>query len=49
LEGAYPQMPFLWLDTELSQAEVFALPAEAVRADKRPAVKRARARSPRGT
>ncbi len=48
LEAAYPHLPFLWLDTELSEAEVFALPAEALRADKKTTVKRARPRSPRG-
>jgi ribosomal protein L3 glutamine methyltransferase len=49
LEGAYPHLPFLWLDTELSEAEVFALPAEALRADKKPAAKRPRARGTRGS
>jgi ribosomal protein L3 glutamine methyltransferase len=47
LEAAYPHLPFLWLDTELGEAEVFALPAEAVRADKKTTAKRPRARSPR--
>ncbi len=28
LEAAYPQLPFLWLDTETSQGEVFALTAD---------------------
>jgi ribosomal protein L3 glutamine methyltransferase len=59
LEATYPQLPFLWLDTELSEAEVFMLPAEALRADKKqaealradnkPTAKRARPRSSRGT
>jgi hypothetical protein len=30
LELAYPKLPFLWLDTEGSEAEVFALPASAL-------------------
>jgi ribosomal protein L3 glutamine methyltransferase len=47
LEAAFPQLPFLWLDTEFSEGEVFALPADALRADKKPAAKRARGRSPR--
>lgn len=32
LEAAYPDMPFLWLDTETSSAEVFALTAANLRA-----------------
>ncbi len=32
LETEYPDLPFLWLDTEQSEGEVFALPAEALRA-----------------
>jgi ribosomal protein L3 glutamine methyltransferase len=31
LEGAFPDLPFLWLDTAQSQGEVFALPAAALR------------------
>lgn len=31
LETEYPDLPFLWLDTEQSEGEVFALPAEALR------------------
>ncbi len=46
LEKAYPHLPFLWLDTELSEGEVFALPAEAVQADMKLAAKRARAKVP---
>lgn len=30
LETEYPELPFLWLDTEQSEGEVFALPAEAL-------------------
>lgn len=30
LEAAYPEEEFLWLDTEESEGEVFALPAEAL-------------------
>ncbi len=30
LERAYPKLPFLWLDTEGSEGEVFALPASAL-------------------
>ena len=30
LEAAFPDVPFLWLDTEESQHEVFWLPAEAL-------------------
>ena len=32
LEGALPDLPFLWLDTEESEHEVFWLPAEALAA-----------------
>jgi ribosomal protein L3 glutamine methyltransferase len=32
LETEYPDLPFLWLDTEESEGEVFALPAEAIKA-----------------
>lgn len=32
LETEYPDVPFLWLDTEQSEGEVFALPADALRA-----------------
>jgi ribosomal protein L3 glutamine methyltransferase len=35
LETEYPDLPFLWLDTEQSEGEVFALPAEALRPHKR--------------
>lgn len=31
LETEYPDLPFLWLDTEQSEGEVFALPADALR------------------
>jgi ribosomal protein L3 glutamine methyltransferase len=31
LETEYPDLPFLWLDTEQSEGEVFALPAEALK------------------
>ncbi len=31
LETEYPSLPFLWLDTEQSEGELFALPAEALR------------------
>jgi ribosomal protein L3 glutamine methyltransferase len=30
LETQYPALPFLWLDTEQSEGEVFALPADAL-------------------
>jgi ribosomal protein L3 glutamine methyltransferase len=32
LEQGYPRLPFLWLDTAESEAEVFVLPAPALRA-----------------
>jgi len=32
LETEYPDLPFLWLDTEQSEGELFALPADALRA-----------------
>jgi len=36
LERSYPDLPFLWLDTEHSRGEVFALPAAALQsADKK--------------
>ncbi|HEX2840204.1 50S ribosomal protein L3 N(5)-glutamine methyltransferase [Hyphomicrobium sp.] len=31
LETEYPDLPFLWLDTEQSEGELFALPAQALR------------------
>ena len=31
LETEYPDLPFLWLDTEQSEGEVFALPATSLR------------------
>ncbi len=31
LEAAYPALPFFWLETELSEGEVFALPASALK------------------
>jgi ribosomal protein L3 glutamine methyltransferase len=31
LETEYPDLPFLWLDTEQSEGEVFALPAASLR------------------
>jgi len=31
VEATWPDMPFLWLDTELSEGEVFFLPAKALR------------------
>jgi ribosomal protein L3 glutamine methyltransferase len=31
LETEYPSLPFLWLDTEQSEGELFALTAEALR------------------
>lgn len=31
LETEYPDLPFLWLDTEQSEGELFALPASALR------------------
>jgi ribosomal protein L3 glutamine methyltransferase len=31
LETEYPALPFLWLDTEQSEGELFALPADALR------------------
>ena len=30
LEAKFPALPFLWLDTETSEGEVFALTAEAL-------------------
>ena len=30
IEAEYPHLPFLWLDTENSEGEVFALPASAL-------------------
>jgi ribosomal protein L3 glutamine methyltransferase len=30
VEAAYPELPFLWLDTETSEGEVFSLPAAAL-------------------
>lgn len=33
LESAFPALPFLWLETELSEGEVFALPAAAFPAE----------------
>jgi ribosomal protein L3 glutamine methyltransferase len=30
LEGEFPDLPFLWLDTQTSEGEVFALPASAL-------------------
>ena len=45
LERLFPDLPFLWLDTELSEGEVFVLPASAVQAATRPAGKRVRARA----
>jgi ribosomal protein L3 glutamine methyltransferase len=35
LEQEYPELPFLWLDTAESEAEVFVLPASALRASGR--------------
>ena len=35
LEQEYPDLPFLWLDTETSAGEVFALPASALRSRSR--------------
>jgi ribosomal protein L3 glutamine methyltransferase len=35
IEDAYPDLPFLWLDTEDSEGEVFWLPADVLRAGKR--------------
>jgi len=36
LETEYPDLPFLWLDTERSEGEVFALPAAELRCNARP-------------
>ncbi len=41
LEAAYPSLPFLWLDTELSDAEVFMLTAADLRVAKTPGRHRA--------
>jgi ribosomal protein L3 glutamine methyltransferase len=49
LERDFPALPFLWLDTVDSEAEVFALPASAVQADMKPAPKRARAATKKNT
>ncbi len=46
LERDYPDLPFLWLDTELSSGEVFALAAEALQNPNAPMAKR-KARSAR--
>lgn len=35
LETQYPDLPFLWLDTEQSQGEVFAIPADALPREKK--------------
>lgn len=45
LEAAYPELPFLWLDTEESEGEVFALPSRALDAPSKPA--RQTAKGPR--
>jgi ribosomal protein L3 glutamine methyltransferase len=42
LERDYPALPFLWLDTVHSEAEVFALPASAIQVEMTAAPKRAR-------
>jgi ribosomal protein L3 glutamine methyltransferase len=31
LEAEFPELPFLWLDTERSEGEVFALPGSTLR------------------
>jgi ribosomal protein L3 glutamine methyltransferase len=56
LEAAYPALPFLWLDTEASQGEVFAISAEALggqggrrAATVRPGSRRRAGRGPRRT
>lgn len=47
LEDAYAELPFLWLDTELSEGEVFALVAASLQVDKKTPAKRPRARTAR--
>jgi ribosomal protein L3 glutamine methyltransferase len=36
IEAEFPRLPFLWLDTEDSEGEVFALPASALTSEIRP-------------
>ena len=45
VERDYPDLPFLWLDTELSDGEVFVLPAAALQDAAKPAQKRPKSRS----
>ncbi len=47
LESSCPELPFLWLDTEVSAGEVFALPASAFTRTAEPAGKRRIAKSRR--
>jgi ribosomal protein L3 glutamine methyltransferase len=42
LEDAYPDIPFLWLETETSEGEVFAVTRRDLVADKKPAKKAGR-------
>ncbi|MBS0240532.1 MAG: 50S ribosomal protein L3 N(5)-glutamine methyltransferase [Proteobacteria bacterium] len=45
LEESFPDLPFVWIETETSHGEVFALPAAALRPGaERPATKKGRAR-----
>ena len=45
LERDYPDLPFVWFDTEHSRGEVFALPASAVQVDMKPGGKRSVSRA----
>ena len=47
IEAEFPDLPFLWLDTEGSEGEVFALPAAALDSAPLPQVKRSAAKSRR--
>ncbi len=46
LERDYPELPFVWLDTEHSEGEVFALDAAALQTTMKPAARRLKSRTP---
>lgn len=46
LENAYPHLPFMWLDTEASEGEVFALYAEDFQTKKTEKTSKAKRKSP---
>ena len=48
LERDYPELPFLWLDTEHSQGEVFALDAASLQTGASPTSKRSKSRGAAG-